>query len=303
VAAGSTFIPLTTTNFEYEADGLVVIGSSASASEAAEVLSVAENGVTLKQPLLQTWPKGSFVMPSRTARLRLTQAVTRPTAGIVRARLAFDIVGSTNLTKKAGTTIYSNIEVFTRKPNRANDVEAEYQRQAEQIDFLTGIVAIDDHAAKPFIRRAFDYLLRTRADIGDMKGWFAVRLGRQQPFWHPTWERAIEPTKKILAAETVMIVKSRGYAMYFNPMAGRTDVGMLHKNGTWYFRGVTGFGAGDNAGEERMLISSSLGIDVNPSEWQIICFLEKTRLDTDLIEFHWESDSVARIALPMRSLP
>ena len=74
ITAGSTVIPITTTNFEYEADGLLVIGSDSRNTEAAEVLSVASNAVTLKQPLLSNWPAGSFVVPARTARLRVTQA-------------------------------------------------------------------------------------------------------------------------------------------------------------------------------------------------------------------------------------
>ena len=85
VTAGSTVIPLTTTNLEYEADGLLVIGSDSRNTEAAEVLSVASNAVTLKQPLLQTWPAGAFVTPARTARLRVTQAVSRVTDAIARA--------------------------------------------------------------------------------------------------------------------------------------------------------------------------------------------------------------------------
>jgi hypothetical protein len=61
LVAGSTFIPLTTTHLEYEADGLLVIGTDSRNTEAAEVLSVASNAVTLKQPILQSWPAGAFV--------------------------------------------------------------------------------------------------------------------------------------------------------------------------------------------------------------------------------------------------
>ena len=88
ITAGSTVIPITTTNLEYEADGLLVIGSDSRNTEAAEVLSVASNAVTLKQPLLQTWPAGAFVAPARTARLRVTQAVSKVTDAIATAYAA-----------------------------------------------------------------------------------------------------------------------------------------------------------------------------------------------------------------------
>ena len=302
VTAGSTVIPLTTTNLEYEADGLLVIGSDSRNTEAAEVLSVASNAVTLKQPLLQTWPAGAFVTPARTARLRVTQGVSRVTDAIARARLVFDIAGTTAIAKQESTTTFNSTPVWITRPNRVRDVDADYQRLAEVLDFETGITAVDDHAARPFVRRSFDYLFKNRAEIAAFRGWLAARLGRLTAFWHPTWEASIVPTKKILSNQTVMTVASRGYALYFNPMPGRTEAAFLHKNGTWYFRTITSFGAGTTGDEEVMAINQSFGFDANPEDWIAIYFLEKTRLDADQIEINWQTDSVAEVSLPMRSV-
>ena len=302
VTAGSTVIPLTTTNLEYEADGLLVIGSDSRNTEAAEVLSVASNAVTLKQPLLQTWPAGAFVTPARTARLRVTQAVSRVTDAIARARLVFDIAGTTAIAKQESATTFNSTPVWTTRPNRVRDVDADYLRLAEVLDFETGITAVDDHAARPFVRRSFDYLFKNRTEIAAFRGWLAARLGRLTAFWHPTWEASIVPTKKILSNQTVMTVASRGYALYFNPMPGRTEAAFLHKNGTWYFRTITSFGAGTTGDEEVMAINQSFGFDANPEDWVAIYFLEKTRLDADQIEINWQTDSVAEVSLPMRSV-
>lgn len=302
VTAGSTLVPLTTTNLEYEADGLLVIGLDSRNTEAAEVLSVASNAVTLKQPLLQTWPAGAFVTPARTARLRVTQAVSRVTDAIARSRLVFDIASTTAITKQESATTFNSTPVWTTRPNRVRDVDTEYLRLAEVLDFETGITAVDDHAARPFVRRSFDYLFKNRTEIAAFRGWLAARLGRLAAFWHPTWEASIVPTQKILSNQTVMTVASRGYALYFNPMPGRTEAAFLHKNGTWYFRTITSFGAGITGEEEVMAISQSFGFDANPEDWVAIYFLEKTRLDADQIEINWQTDSVAEVSLPMRSV-
>jgi len=302
VTAGNTVIPLTTTNLEYEADGLLVIGSDSRNTEAAEVLSVASNAVTLKQPLLQTWPAGAFVTPARTARLRVTQSVSRVTDAIARARLVFDIAGTTAIAKQESTTTFNSTPVWIARPNRVRDVDTDYQRLAEVLDFETGITAVDDHAARPFVRRSFDYLFKNRAEIAVFRGWLAARLGRLTAFWHPTWEASIVPTKKILSNQTVMTVASRGYALYFNPMPGRTEAAFLHKNGSWYFRTITSFGAGTNGDEEVMAINQSFGFDANPEDWVAIYFLEKTRLDADQIEINWQTDSVVEVSIPMRSV-
>lgn len=47
-----------------------------------------------------------------------------------------------------------------------------------------------------------------------------------------------------------MTVASLNYALYFNPMPGRTGRAFLHKNGTWYFRTISSFGAG-TIGDEK----------------------------------------------------
>lgn len=302
IAAGSTVIPLTTTNLEYEADGLLVIGSDSRNTEAAEVLSVASNAVTLKQPLLQTWSAGAFVTPARTARLRVTQPVTRVTDAIATARLVFDIAGTTAITKQDSTTTFNSTPVWITRPNRVRDIESDYQRLAEVLDYETGITAVDDHAARPFVRRSFDYIFKNRTEVAAFKAWLAARLGRLTAFWHPTWEASIVPTKKILSNQTVMTVASRGYALYFNPMPGRTEAAFLHKNGTWYFRTISAFGAGTTGDEEVMTINQSFGFDANPEDWVAIYFLEKTRLDADQIEINWQTDSVAEASVPMLSV-
>ena len=302
IAAGSTVIPLTTTNLEYEADGLLVIGTDSRNTEAAEVLSIASNAVTLKQPLLQPWQSGAFVTPARTARLRITQAVSRVTDAIATARLVFDIAGTTAITKQDSITTFNSTPVWITRPNRVRDVESDYQRMAEVLDFDTGITAVDDHAARPFVRRSFDYLFKNRTEVATFKAWLAARQGRLTAFWHPTWEASIVPVKKILSNQTVMTVASRGYALYFNPMPGRTEAAFLHKSGTWYFRTISSFGAGTIGDEEVMTINQPFGFDANPEDWLAIYFLEKTRLDADQIEINWQTDSVAEVSLPMLSV-
>jgi len=232
----------------------------------------------------------------------VTQAVSRVTDAIARARLVFDIAGTTAIPKQESATTFNSTPVWTTRPNRVRDVDADYLRLAEVLDFETGITAVDDHAARPFVRRSFDYLFKNRAEISAFRGWLAARLGRLTAFWHPTWEASIVPTKKILSNQTVMTVASRGYALYFNPMPGRTEAAFLHKNGTWYFRTITSFGAGTTGDEEVMAINQSFGFDANPEDWVAIYFLEKTRLDADQIEINWQTDSVAEVSLPMRSV-
>ena len=301
VNAGSTVIPVATTHLEYAADGLLVIGTDSRNTEAAEILSVASNTVTLKQPLLQTWPAGAFVVPAQTARLRMKQGVSRITESIARSRLVFDLVESSVIAPQEATMRFKSAPVWLQRPNRLRDVDTEYQRLAEVLDFETGITAVDDSAACPFIRRSFDYLCQNRGEIAALRGWLAARQGRFCTFWHPTWESSLVPTRKLLAGQTAMTVASRGYALYFNSLPGRRDIACLHKNGQWYLRTILGFGPGSSGEEEVMTLDQPFSFDALPEDWLALYFLEKTRLDADQIELHWLTDSLVEVSLPMRS--
>ena len=301
VAAGSTVIQVATTHLEYAADGLLVIGTDSRNTEAAEILSVASNTVTLKQPLLQTWPAGAFLVPAQTARLRMKQGVSRITESIARSRLVFDLVESSIIAPQEATMRFKSTPVWLQRPNRRRDVETEYQRLAEVLDFETGITAVDDAANRPFIRRSFDYLCQNRAEIAAFRGWLAARQGRFAAFWQPGWECSLVPTRKLLAGQTAMTVASRGYALYFNGLPDRAEAAFLHQNGQWHLRTILGFGPGMSGEEEVMTLDQPFSFDARPEDWAALYFLEKTRLDADQIELNWLTDSVVEASVPMRS--
>ena len=301
VNVGSTVIPVATPHLEYAADGLLVIGTDSRNTEAAEILSVASNVVTLKQPLLQTWPAGAFVVPAQTARLRMKQGISRITESIARSRLVFDLVESSVIAPQEASMRFKSAPVWLQRPNRRRDVETEYQRLAEVLDFETGITAVDDAANRPFIRRSFDYLCQNRAEIAAFRGWLAARQGRFAAFWQPGWECSLVPTRKLLAGQTALTVASRGYALYFNSLPGRRDIACLHKNGQWHLRTILGFGPGSSGEEEVMTLDQPFSFDALPEDWLALYFLEKTRLDADQIELNWLTDSVVEASVPMRS--
>ena len=301
VNAGSTVIPVATPHLEYAADGLLVIGTDSRNTEAAEILSVASHAVTLKQPLLQTWPAGAFVVPAQTARLRMKQGVARVTESIARSRLVFDLVESSVIAPQETGMSFKSAPVWLQRPNRRRDVETEYQRLAEVLDFETGITAVDDTANRPFICRSFDYLCRNRAEIAAFRGWLAARQGRFAAFWQPAWETSLVPTRKLLAGQTALTVASRGYALYFNGLPERAEAAFLHKTGQWHLRTILGFGPGMSGEEEVMTLDQPFSFDARPEDWAALYFLEKTRLDADQIELNWLTDSVVEASVPMRS--
>lgn len=299
---GDTVLAVSTTDLDYRPGGLAIVGASTGGTEALEILSLTANSITLKRPALGNWPAGAWIAPARLGRLPAQQTVTRPTAAIAQARLRFDLEDLTATVTATGSPIqYRGYDTLLRHPNRVEDVSIDYQRLVDVLDVDTGTPAVIDIPNRAFIVRRFQFLVPDRADLTAMRGWLAARAGRQVPFWVPTWERGLEVSQPFALDATAVLVQARGFATYYHDMPGRQDVAFLHNNGTWYLRRITAFEFVDGT-VERMRIDAALGVACTSADFQIVCFLELARLESDAVEIFFETDRVARVALPLRSI-
>ncbi|GGH54929.1 hypothetical protein GCM10010975_11980 [Comamonas phosphati] len=299
---GDTVLAMSTTDLDYHAGGLAIVGSPAGSTEALEVLSLTAGTITLKRPALGNWPAGSWIAPARLGRLPAQQTVTRPTAAISQAKLRFDLEDLASPVAEVPSPIqYRGYDTLLQHPNRVEDVSIDYQRLVDVFDHDTGAPAVIDIPNRPFIVRRHEYLLPDRARLTAMRGWLAARAGRQVPFWVPIWERGLEVAQPFTLDATEILVQARGFATYYQAMPGRQDVAFLHNDGSWTLRRITAFEFVDGV-VERMRIDAALGRACAPSDLRIVCFLELARLESDAVEIFFETDRVARVTLPIRSI-
>jgi hypothetical protein len=299
---GDTVLAVTTTDLDYHAGGLAIVGDHQGASEALEVLSLTAETLTLKRGALGHWLAGSWIAPARLGRLPAEQTVNRPTAALSQARLRFELEDLASTVAPADAEIrYRGYDTLLRHPNRVEDVSVAYERLVDVFDRQTGAPVVTDIPNRPFLVRTYDFLLTDRADITAMRGWLAARAGRQVPFWVPTWERGLEVAAPIALDATEVLVEARGFVTYYQAMPGRQDVAFLHNDGTWFLRRITAF---EFVGGpyELMRLDAALGRDCAPSDFRLVCFLELARLESDAVELFFETDTIARVSLPMRSI-
>lgn len=299
--AGTTQIAIDTVQRDYHDGGLAIVGVGARQTEALEIAATASGAITLKRATLQTWPAGAWVAPARLGRLPSRQSITRPAAALSLARLRFDLDDLASTSGVVDAPSYRGADVLVRRPNRIEDITAEYLRLVDVFDNDTWLPVVADIPNRPYVVRSHQYLLRDRDDIAAMRAWLSARAGRQVPFWVPTWERNFEVASTVAIDAVSLLIVSQGFATYFQDLPGRQDIALLHRDGTWYFRHVTAF---EYAGGvlERIVIDEALGRACQPGDFALCCFLELSRLDSDAVELFFETDSIARLTLAARSV-
>lgn len=301
LTAGTTQIAIETVHHDYHDGGLAIVGVGARQTEALEIAATDSGLITLKRATLQSWPAGAWIAPARLGRLPSRQSITRPVAALSLARLRFDLDDLASTSGVVDAPTYRGTDVLVRRPNRIEDITAEYLRLVDVFDNDTGLPVVADIPNRPYVVRSHQYLLRDRDDIAAMRAWLYARAGRQVPFWMPTWERNFEIASPVAIDAVSLLIGSQGFATYFQDLPGRQDIALLHRDGTWYFRHITAF---EYAGGvlERIVIDEALGRACQPSDFALCCFLERVRLDSDAVELFFETDSIARLTLAARSV-
>lgn len=289
-------------DYEYAVGGLAMLGTDARHTETVKILGVdAGTGtLTLERPLQSAWAAGSWIAPARLARLQATQPLRRLTAGVAVCPVRFEVQDNTNVAaaEESGTTL-NGLPVVTRAPNWADGVDIDYHREQAVLDWQTGIVAVDDSSAHPWMRRQFEYALNGRSDIAAFRAWLHARQGKRVPFVMASREMGPELSRAITSADTAIYVKTRFYQRYFAGLTGRQALAFLYKDGTWRFRNLVAFTAVDD-NEEILTIDSGLGVGGDPADFPVIAFAETVRLDSDTAELRWLTHQLAVSTLATR---
>lgn len=300
LAAGAEAIPVTTAGYDYTPSGLAVLWVDDATYEVVTVDTVAADEITLVTPTSDSWPAGTRVYPARYGRLPEKVSLVRPSATVVQASLRFDLENGPSPVIPGATT-YLGIEVDLRSPNWEQAIDTSYDRKLETLDYSLGPVFVDDLSNWQRITRTHRYLLDSRSDIAEYRGWLHAREGRANAFWQPQRQQDLIQDASISAASAVLRVRSLNYTSNYNLAAGRQDLAIYHvPSGQWYLRRILSVSPvfGDR---EDVTLDDPLGINADPGDLRIF-WLTLSRLDADGVEIAWHSDTVAVSALGSRSV-
>lgn len=194
---------------------------------------------------------------------------------------------------------HNGLEVLTLRPNWAENVQVTLGQFTEILDRLRGVN--DFNAPRRFTDRLIrcGLMIRNESQEDRLRGLFERVRGQQGEFYMADpLSGQISPTGTIASGSTFITVPGRSFydrfqseGIYRN-LAIRTTSGMIYRR----VASITLV-----SGDSRINFTSSLPqillADFVGAQW-----LLKVRLATDTLLFSWDTDTVARVTLNLRSL-
>jgi hypothetical protein len=300
LSAGALTLSVPTANLDYVVGGLVGVAYG-QAGETAEITAVAADSVTIKSPLIDTWPVGSQIYPVCLARVQESFNLPYMTDSVARATMQFSQEDEQAITPATEAATYRGYPVLTERTNWVEDVDTDYARKVNLIDFLTGKFAVDDLSRVPVVRRTHRWTLNGRQSKDTFRKWLAARKGRLVPLWLPTFQEDLTLLLDLAPSSTTLSVRSTGLALYAPAAEGRRDIVIALHGGTMIYRRITGV-ATEGATTEVLALDSAIGVSVSVSQVRHISFMRLVRLDSDVAEIVHHTDELGECTLVLRSV-
>lgn len=299
---GDTVVFLDTTEREFHDGGLAVILADSGTSELVEIDTLlADDRMTLADELKNNWPAGTAIYPARIALLTDAQAVHAHNSVVEDGRFQFQVLDPGTVTPDSGPISYRNYPVLVLGQNWREGSDVEFTRKLATLDSGFTAPYRDDESGRPARVQTYRWTFRGRSAIDDYLAWLYDRDGRRVPIWADTGERDLTLTTPIGGSDLSIRVVNIGYTRNIYQQIGRRDIVIRLKDGTRFFRHITG-SIELSATEEQLSIGSDLGQAVALEDVTMISWLEFVRLDGDAVEIAWHTPEVIESVFGLRGL-
>jgi hypothetical protein len=229
--------------------------------------------------------------------LQSAQGLTRFTTGHATGAASFETIEQIERDTDA-EPLYRGQPILEQLPNWREHPGADFRRQVEILDNLTGTVLLQDRSNLSEPVHSFLWSAFGRAEVGEQRNFLYSRRGRFKGIWVPTFSSDLRLVAQIGPAEVNIDVEACGLTQFVGADVHRKDIRIELIDGTVYYRRVSVFVVVDES-TERMTISSALGTTVDPEEVALISWMMFARLDADEVDIEWPTAGLAETTLTL----
>lgn len=304
-AVSDTDIYMDTSTKQFQVGGQAILLHDPGNFEVITIDGVFSDHLEATYGLKNVWGAGSLAYPLRNARLPSQVTLAGPSGNAELTSLEFEFLLPEEFAEEvAPAATYAGQPVITDMPNWQGGRSRSESRIMDTFDPDIGPKVWEDKSGRAFPFGDFSWFLYGRDRIDWFYSWLASRKGRRVPVWVPTWRQDILLHSAIGPSDDFMKIQGNWFSAYQADLATHPlYLCIMLRDGSVFYRTVdraskdpTGV---DNVGFTNADGMDSLGVNVEPSQVYLICFMESCRLYADSIEIIWHSPILATCSTPL----
>ena len=291
VLAAATSIAVDTTIFDFRANSLALLWSSATVWQIVEIGTVTTNSVTITNTL--NYQAKCQLFPVRLGWVR--DSIKQNTNGRNGSiEVVFELDDTLDLNVTTPTQYLSN-DIYYDVPIKTSPLIAKtLSRRVDIVDMSLGVVARRSSWLNTKVGTPYGKLLLNYADIRAYRNMIYRAAGRFNQFWLPSFDMDLVCVSTG-AITTTLIIKNDA----FNDWTARTNITIQTTDNNWHNFVISNptLVAGGNI---QVTLDSSFNADA--ATIQRICYLGLYRLDNDSIDLNWIGNGIVQSEIQLLEL-
>lgn len=251
------------------------------------------------------WPAGARIVPLRVARVMDAVSLGNVSDRVGTSQIRFQLTEA----DERFTPSWGYCSPLWRfKPDRADAISMQYDRQDYVLDFEAGVIAVTEPGNRAEVNQGARYVLYGRPAVWKARLFFYNARGRARRFYMPTFMQDIHVLDDIYGPS--FDAQPNGFSNYMgSPQEARKIIGVDFKDGRpSVYRTIIGIEPVQSTSAPFAQVAERFTLDADmppilKRDIERINFIVPSRFDQDTIEiFHPTDDStVAQLSLVTRS--
>lgn len=198
------------------------------------------------------------------------------------------------------------VQVFRLSPTWVDDsdVSLSIDKATNRLDNDSGIFKYDMKNNKSYDLHSYKYNLINIQQIHNMKKFFDRVSGRYKSFWCPTWANDIKIKGDVSATDNFIYTDWNKISQYYVNNARKKKLVIFTKDWQSYILDILTYTTDVVSGKEvgKIILNDVIGTDIPRNNILMASYMNLVRLDSDEIQFNYETNVVANTTLTMKEV-
>jgi hypothetical protein len=297
VSAGVSQVAVSTATSRYKVgDFIFLISATGNQYELKAVTSISTDLIQLSSDI-GIINKPFYAMPCYLGYMPGALDVNKFSGLYTVASCTFELAKDFSITGASPYPTFESIPMVTDRPVISGNMASRYVREVEQFSNIDGPLTYYQEYGQSVVASQATWALDNKADVSRLRDWFYYTAGKQKAFMLPSWEHDFILYESITSgAFSCKVYKNQWDD---NDYAG--PAAFVLKDGSVI--AVTVSNMVQNQAFDVMNITDTFPSDISLDAVDMITRMTKSRFDSDVMEFNYNSAGVVTVDMPVIEVP